>query len=83
MSPEPMRFKSARKIKGESLREAAKGLGMSHEWLNKVEKGKIIIDNEWLLKLANYYNVKLDYFFNKTPDFTFSEIKWCKMPDYV
>lgn len=55
------RLKNARKMKGLSLREAAKGLGISHEGLRKFENGKIKIDSSLLVKFAKFYNVKPDY----------------------
>ena len=57
------RLKQARKMKGESLRESSKGLGMSHNGLNKYERGEIKIDSEMLCKFAKYYNVSIDYLF--------------------
>ena len=55
------RLKNARKMKGLSLREAAKGLGMSHEALRKFEIGKLKIDSNKLIMFAKFYNVKPDY----------------------
>lgn len=55
------RFKQARKMKGESLRQAANGLGLSHEGLNKYEQGKIKVDSTILIKFAEYYGVPIDY----------------------
>lgn len=55
------RLKQARKMKGQSLREAAKGLGMSHEGLNKFERGKLKINSKKLIEFSKYYDVSVDY----------------------
>ena len=60
------RLKEARKMKGQSLREAAKGLTesgfkLSHQGLNKYERGEVEIDSTKLIRFANYYGVTADY----------------------
>ncbi|MFA7307640.1 MAG: helix-turn-helix transcriptional regulator [Hyphomicrobium sp.] len=59
--PLKYKLKEARKMKGESLREASKGMGKSHEWLNKHENGKLKMDSELLIMFAKYYGVTVDY----------------------
>ena len=55
------KLKQARKMKGESLREAAKGLKLSHEGLRKYENGLIKMGSKELIKFAKYYGVTVDY----------------------
>jgi len=56
-----IRLKQARILKGETIREAAKGLGLSHNGLHKYEQGLIKMDSEKIIKFANYYGVSVDY----------------------
>jgi transcriptional regulator with XRE-family HTH domain len=75
------RLKNARKMKGLSLRAAAKELGMSHEGLRKFESGKLKIDGELLIKFAKFYDVKIDYLVPSThrPKIEFGEIHYHKI----
>lgn len=78
------RLRNARKLKGMSLREAAKGLGMSYEGLRKYENGKIKIDSTRLIKFANFYGVKVDYLIPRTrPEIKFGKIHYCKLRKYI
>lgn len=61
MEPIIYRLKEARTMKGQSLRQAAKGLQMSHTNLDKWEKGLIGMDSTNLIMFANYYGVTVDY----------------------
>jgi len=56
-----LRLKQARILKGQTIREAAKGLGLSHNGLHKYEKGMIKVDSLMMNKFANYYGVTVDY----------------------
>lgn len=56
-----LRLKQARILKGETLRDSAKNLGMSFQMLHKYEKGLVKIDSEKLNAFANYYGVSIDY----------------------
>ncbi len=41
-------------------------LGISQQTYSDYEKGKYDIPNEMILKIANYYNVSIDYLFERT-----------------
>ena len=79
-----LRLKQARKMKGESLRQSAKGLGMSHEGLNKYEQGKIKVDSKMLIRFAKYYGVSFDYLIdNKNrPKVELKNVKFHKINFY-
>jgi DNA-binding XRE family transcriptional regulator len=55
------RLKQARTMSGMTLREAAKGLGMTFQYLDKIEKTGCKMNSEKLIKFANFYNVTVDY----------------------
>ncbi len=55
------RLKEARKLKGLSLKEAAKGLNKTEKWLRKFEKGELGMDSEHLIIFAKFYGVSTDY----------------------
>ncbi len=80
-----IRLKQARKMKGLSLREAAKGLTenglkLSHQGLNKYEKGLIGCDSWTLISFAKYYGVTTDYLVGANkPVVEFGEIKCHKI----
>ena len=79
------RLRNARKMKGLSLRKAAKELDMSHEALRKFELGKLKIDSNRLVQFAKFYDVKIDYPIpnNNRPKIEFREIHICKLPKYI
>ena len=82
MSENIFRLKQARVIKGLSLREAAKGLGISHESVSKFEKGKLKMDSERLIQFANFYGVTVDYLVPKErPKVELGEIVFFKVSD--
>ena len=56
------RLKSARRLNGLSLRDAAKLFSKSHEWVNKLEQGKFEINSELLCEISNVYKLPIDYF---------------------
>ena len=51
-------LKRIRLLKGLSLREAAKLLGMSHVAVSKYEKGLIVPNSQMIIEFANSYHVK-------------------------
>ena len=59
-------FKKLRKVrigKGVSLREAAKGIGMSFSYLFELERGTCMnLSFAVMCKISRYYGVGLDYF---------------------
>lgn len=64
-------------MKGLSLREAAKGFGISHEGLRKYEQGLIAMDSTKLIAFAKFYGVKVDYLMpRQKPELVFGEIHW-------
>lgn len=79
------RLREARKLRGMTVDEAAKGLGFSKQYLSKIEINGCQMDSEKLLKFAKFYNVTVDYLIpNKDkPKIELGEIKWCRMPKYV
>ena len=52
-------LKRIRLLKGLSLREAAKLLGMSHVAVSKYEKGLIVPNSQTIILFANAYHVKV------------------------
>lgn len=52
-------LKRIRLLKGLSLREAAKLLGMSHVAVSKYEKGLIVPNSQMIIEFANAYHVKV------------------------
>lgn len=56
-----LRLKEARKMSGLTLREAAKGLGFSHQYLHKIEKDGLKADSETLIKFSKFYKVTIDF----------------------
>lgn len=61
------RLKEARKLRGLTIREAAKklseeqGINITYQALHKWEKGEVSLDSTKLIKLANLYKVTVDY----------------------
>jgi superfamily II DNA or RNA helicase/transcriptional regulator with XRE-family HTH domain len=56
-----LEIKLLRKKNGSSLRSFAKKLGISHSTLSKIESGLQSIDIEMIAKIADYFNVSVDY----------------------
>lgn len=56
-----LRLKEVRKSKGKTQSEVAKVVGISQNNYSYWENGKVKIDNNSLTKLANYFNVSIDY----------------------
>lgn len=75
------RLKQARKMAGLTLREAAKGLGMTFQHLDKIEKEGCRMDSAKLIKFANFYKVSIDYLMPSPhrPEIELTNIKFfCK-----
>lgn len=59
-------FKDLIEEKGLSIEELAIELGIPYSTLLKYESGEIIPDKETLKKLADFFDVSVDYFLGKT-----------------
>ncbi len=57
------RIKNARKLKLLSQQEVADKIGVSKQMISKYERGVSIPDSTKLIKLANLFGQKIDYFF--------------------
>ena len=55
------RLKLMRKVKHKTQQEIANYIGITQNAYSYWENGKVRVDNESLTKLANYYNVSLDF----------------------
>lgn len=53
----------ARKAAGLSLRDLASEVGVSHTWINRIEKDEAMPDSAVLLKLGKALGVRSEYFF--------------------
>lgn len=73
------RLKEARKLKGLTLRGAAKLLNLSHNSVNKFERGELKLDNDRILQFAKAYGVTLDYILGTRPKVELGEIKFHKI----
>jgi transcriptional regulator with XRE-family HTH domain len=74
-----LRLKQARQMAGLTLRDAAKGLGFSFQYLNKIEKDGCKLDSSTLIKFANYYKVTVEYLLRTGPEVELTNIKFfCK-----
>jgi Zn-dependent peptidase ImmA (M78 family)/DNA-binding XRE family transcriptional regulator len=60
------RFKNARQKSGLTLQEIADKLGLSKQMISKYENGLSLPDSSNLIKLADVFNEKIDYFFRKS-----------------
>ena len=84
------RLKQARKMRGLTLREAAKqlfdscGWTLSHEGLRKYENGEVKMDSEKLIKFANFYKVTVDYLIETTnrPKVVLGEVRFFKLTKF-
>ena len=57
------RIRNARKLNGFSQQKVADALGVSKQMISKYEKGLSIPNSSKLIKLANLFGQKVDYFF--------------------
>ena len=56
-----MRLKELRLANGLTQKELAKSIEVGRATISEYESGKIVPKHEGLLKLANYFNVSVDY----------------------
>lgn len=66
-----MKFERIKKLRQENKltqKQIADILKISQQRYSDYEKGKYDIPNIFLLKIANYYNVSIDYLFNRNID---------------
>ena len=56
-----MRLKELRLANGLTQKELAKSIEVGRTTISEYESGKIVPKHEGLLKLANYFNVSVDY----------------------
>lgn len=62
------RLKELRQAKGLNQKEAAQILGIAQPTLSGWETGRTQIDRENLMKVADFYEVSLDYLFGRTQE---------------
>lgn len=72
MSNVSERIKLLREERGWSQRELARRLGVSFPVLNRIEQGKRAVDDVELQKLADIFNVSVDFLLGRT-DSVFSK----------
>ena len=65
------RIKDLREDKDLTQTQIAKILGMSQTGYSKYETGENDLPSSILIKLADFYNVSVDYILNRTDDSTF------------
>ena len=61
-----VRIRELRKEKGYTTVELSTKLGIEQSYYSKLELGKQTISLSNLLKIANFYNVSIDYLVNRT-----------------
>lgn len=71
------RLNRARKAADLSLRDLAKEVGVSHTWINKLEKDQVMPDSTMLLKLGKVLGVRTEYFF-RPEKITLSQVEYRK-----
>ena len=70
-----------RKEKGLSQKQAAMELGVSQALLSHYEKGIRECGLDFVIYIADYYNVSCDYLLGRTPDRTGATLKLDDLPD--
>ena len=65
------RIRDLREDKDLTQTQIAKILGMSQTGYSKYETGENDLPSSILIKLADFYNVSVDYILNRTDDSTF------------
>ncbi len=70
-----------RKEKGLSQKQAAMELGVSQALLSHYEKGIRECGLDFVIHIADYYNVSCDYLLGRTPDRTGATLKLEDLPD--
>ena len=78
------RLLEARKMAGLTLREAAKGLEMTFQYLGKIEKEGCAMDSTKLIKFANFYKVSVDYLMPNPhrPKIELTDVKFFKFTKF-
>ena len=66
-----MRLKEIRKQRGVTQLKLAMGLNISQNTISRYETGEREADYTTLIRLADYFNVSLDYLLERTDDPTF------------
>ena len=57
----PKRLKELRLAHGETQRDLANAIEVGRTTISEYESGKIVSKQEWLLRIANHFNVSVDY----------------------
>ncbi len=78
------RLREARKMAGLSLRKAAKGLGMTHQYLGRIELKGCPMDSTRLIFFANFYKVSVDYLIpnENRPIIELTNVKFFKLSKF-
>ena len=66
-----MRLKELRKEKGVSQLKLAMDLSMNQNTISRYETGEREADYKTLIKIADYFNVSIDYLLERTDNRTF------------
>ena len=80
-TPFPRRITMLRKERGLSQKQAAAELGISQALLSHYEKGIRECKLEFVVRVADYYNVSCDYLFGRTADTSGTTISLDALPD--
>ena len=75
-------LKIIRKSKGLTQAEVAKFVGISQNNYSYWESGKVKIDNDSLKKLADYFNVSVDYLLDRETPLSNNQARGVKIPVY-
>lgn len=68
-----MRLKQLRKEKGISQLKLAMDLSTNQNTISRYETGEREADYEMLIKIADYFNVSIDYLLERTENRTFNK----------
>lgn len=63
-----IKIKELRKEQGKTLKAVAEALGTSHQVISRYELEVTQPDFETLIRIANYFNVSVDYLLGRTED---------------
>ena len=61
-----MRLKQLRRQRGISQLKLAMDLGLNQNWISRYESGEREADYQTLIRLADYFNVSVDYLLERT-----------------
>lgn len=70
----PEKLRSAREVKGLTIRELADEIGVSHQAISKYENSKALPSAEILIKIMSILNVPYEYFFKDSKDKNMNQI---------